>query len=116
MKVKTKQQGIKVVADVLDIIGGKWRGPILSYICDKPRRFNELKSILGRITSATLSKELRYLEELRMIERVEIRTETSSTFEYRMSQHGKSIKTLIQHVVEWGLQHRKVVLEDEIIL
>jgi hypothetical protein len=47
---------------------------------------------------------------------VETRTESSSTFEYRMSQHGKSIKTLIQHVVEWGLQHRKVVLEDEIIL
>lgn len=115
MEVKTKQQGIKVVADVLDIIGGKWRGPILSYICDKPRRFNELKSILGRITSATLSKELRYLEELRMIERVEIKSESSSVFEYRMSSHGKSIKTLIQHVVEWGLQHRKVVLEEEII-
>lgn len=115
MEVKTKQQGIKVVADVLDIIGGKWRGPILSYICDKPRRFNELKSILGRITSATLSKELRYLEELRMIERVEIKSESSSVFEYRMSSHGKSIKTLIQHVVEWGLQHRKEVLKKEII-
>jgi DNA-binding HxlR family transcriptional regulator len=115
MDVKTKQQGIKVVADVLDIIGGKWRGPILSYICDKPRRFNELKSILGRITSATLSKELRYLESLRMIERVEVSSELSAVYEYRMSEHGKSIKSLIQSVVEWGLQHRKVVLEEEII-
>jgi DNA-binding HxlR family transcriptional regulator len=111
MEVKTKQQGIKVVADVLDIIGGKWRGPILSYICDKPRRFNELKSILGRITSATLTKELRYLEELKMIER-NILQESPLVIEYRMSIHGKSIKTLIQQVVEWGLQHRKVVLEE----
>ncbi|MEY2921575.1 MAG: hypothetical protein RL108_184 [Bacteroidota bacterium] len=112
MDVKTKQQGIKVVADVLDIIGGKWRGPILSYICDKPRRFNELKSVLGRITSATLTKELRYLESLHMIERVEIQTKPSPIIEYRMSKHGKSIKTLIQHVVQWGIQHRKVVLKD----
>lgn len=112
MEVKTKQQGIKVVADVLDIIGGKWRGPILSYICDKPRRFNELKTILGRITSATLSKELRYLEGLHMIERLEIQREPATIYEYRMSKHGKSIKTLIQHVVEWGIQHRKIVLED----
>lgn len=113
MEPRTKQQGIKVVADVLDIIGGKWRGPILSYICDKPRRFNELKSILGRITSTTLSKELRYLESLRMIERVEVKSELSTTCEYRMSAHGKSIKTLIHQVVEWGLQHRKVVLEKD---
>jgi hypothetical protein len=33
MEIKTKQQGIKVVADVLDIVGGKWRGKILSYLC-----------------------------------------------------------------------------------
>jgi DNA-binding HxlR family transcriptional regulator len=62
MGIKTKQQGIKIVADLLDIVGGKWRGKILSYLCDKPRRFNELKSILMKVTCATLTKKLRYLE------------------------------------------------------
>ena len=39
MEVKNKQQGIKVVADVLDIVGGKWRGQILAHLCDNPKRF-----------------------------------------------------------------------------
>jgi DNA-binding HxlR family transcriptional regulator len=37
MEVKNKQQGIKMVADVLDIVGGKWRGQILAHLCDQPK-------------------------------------------------------------------------------
>ncbi|MEI8059523.1 MAG: helix-turn-helix domain-containing protein [Ferruginibacter sp.] len=110
MEIKTKQQGIKVVADVLDIVGGKWRGKILSYLCDKPRRFNELKSILIKVTSATLTKELRYLESIKIIERLMVKDSTT-LMEYRLTTHGKSIKNLIQHIVKWGLAHRKIVFE-----
>jgi DNA-binding HxlR family transcriptional regulator len=53
---KDKKKGVKIVADVLDIIGGKWRGQILARLCDKSMRFNELKEDLGRITSSTLKK------------------------------------------------------------
>ena len=110
MEIKTKQQGIKVVADVLDIVGGKWRGKILSYLCDKPRRFNELKSILMKVTSATLTKELRYLESIKIIERVMVKDSTT-LMEYILTNHGKTIKNLIQHIVKWGLEHRKIVFE-----
>ena len=68
MEVKNKQQGIKVVADVLDIVGGKWRGQILAHLCDNPKRFNELKTILSKITSSTLTKELRFLEEIKKLD------------------------------------------------
>jgi DNA-binding HxlR family transcriptional regulator len=60
MKIKSKQQGIKVVVDVLDSVSGKWRGQILTYLCDAPERFNEIKTVLNNITSSTLTKELRY--------------------------------------------------------
>ena len=112
MEIKTKQQGIKVVADVLDIVGGKWRGKILSYLCDGPKRFNELKKILTKVTSSTLTKELRYLEEIKMVERVIIK-KTPIVVEYRLTQHGKSIKDLIKHIVEWGLKHRHIVLSKD---
>jgi DNA-binding HxlR family transcriptional regulator len=111
MEIKTKQQGIKVVADVLDIIGGKWRGKILSYLCDEPRRFNELKTILKTITSSTLTKELRYLESIKIVERHIIQV-SPPVAEYRLTPHGKTIKGLIQHVVKWGLEHRKKVFEE----
>lgn len=112
MEVKTKQQGIKVVADVLDIVGGKWRGQILAHLCDSPKRFNELKLVLNRITSSTLTKELRYLEDIKMVERKVIQ-DTPIVVEYRLTTHGMSIKDLIYHIVEWGLKHRKIVFKKD---
>jgi DNA-binding HxlR family transcriptional regulator len=108
MEVKNKQQGIKVVADVLDIVGGKWRGQILAHLCDNPKRFNELKAVLNKITSSTLTKELRYLEDIKIVER-KIIQQTPIVVEYRLTTHGKSIKDLIKHIIEWGLKHRKIV-------
>ena len=108
MEIRTKQQGIKVVADVLDIVGGKWRGQILAHLCDAPKRFNELKAILNRITSSTLTKELRYLEDIKMVERKIIQS-SPIMVEYRLTEHGTSIRDLIHHIVEWGLKHRDTV-------
>ena len=62
MKNKQKQIQLRDVQDVLDIIGGRWRGAILASLCDKEKRFNELKRDLGTITPRTLAKELKYLE------------------------------------------------------
>jgi DNA-binding HxlR family transcriptional regulator len=108
MEVKNKQQGIKVVADVLDIVGGKWRGQILAHLCDNPKRFNELKTVLFKVTSSTLTKELRYLEDIKIVER-KIIQDTPIIVEYRLTEHGKSIKDLIKIIIEWGLKHREIV-------
>ena len=112
MEVKNKQQGIKVVGDVLDIVGGKWRGQILAHLCDNPKRFNELKTVLNRITSSTLTKELRYLEDIKMVERKVIQ-ETPMVVEYRLTKHGMSIKDLIKTIVKWGLKHREIVFKKD---
>lgn len=112
MEIKTKQQAIKVVGDVLDIVGGKWRGQILAHLCDEPKRFNELKTVLNSITSSTLTKELRYLEDIKIVER-NIIQETPLVFEYRLTQHGMSIKDLIHHIVDWGLKHRERVFSKD---
>ena len=108
MDLKNKEHGAKLVADVLDIIGGKWRGPILAKLCDKPRRFNELKTGLNRITSSTLTKELRYLEDIKIIERNVLSTSPVAV-EYKLSKHGQSISGLIEHIIEWAIKHREVV-------
>jgi len=96
----------------LEIIGGKWRGLILAKLCDGPKRFNELKLDLKKVTSSTLTKELRHLEELKMIERAVIQ-ESPIIVEYRMTTHGASIKQLIYQIIEWGLEHRKKVIGEK---
>ena len=112
MQVTSKEQGALVVADVLEIIGGKWRGLILAKLCDGPKRFNELKLDLKKVTSSTLTKELRHLEELKMIERAVIQ-ESPIIVEYRMTTHSASIKQLIYQIIEWGLEHRKKVIGEK---
>ena len=108
MDVKNKEIGAKIVEDVLDIIGGKWRGPILAKLCDKPMTFNELKEGLHKITSSTLTKELRYLEDIKIVQR-NIRSTSPLLVEYGLTEHGESIREIISLVIEWRLKHRSVV-------
>jgi DNA-binding HxlR family transcriptional regulator len=108
----TKQQRIMVVNDVVEIIGGRWRSQILAYLCQSPCRFNELKTTLKTITSSTLTKELRYLEDIKMIER-KIIQEAPVVIEYKLTTHGKSIKDLIDTIIEWGLKHRATVFDNK---
>lgn len=107
-----KTIAIKIVADVLDIIGGKWRGQILARLCDNPMRFNEIKGVLKTITSSTLTKELRYLEDIKIVER-RVLNISPITVEYALTEHGASIKEIIEHIVVWGLKHRNKVFEKD---
>ncbi len=109
MKNKQKQIQLRDVQDVIDIIGGRWRGAILASLCDKEKRFNELQRDLGEITARTLIKELKYLEMNKLIDRNIDQTE-SSTVRYMLTKHGKSLDPLIEAIVSWGQQHRKLIL------
>jgi len=109
MKNKQKQIQVRDVQDVIDIIGGRWRGAILASLCDKEKRFNELKRDLGSITPRTLTKELKYLETNKLVNR-ESKTENAISVVYSLTKHGKSLEPLIGQIVIWGQKHRKVVL------
>ena len=110
MKNKQKQIQLRDVQDVIDIIGGRWRGAILASLCDRQKRFNELKRDLGTITPRTLTKELKYLELNKLVCR-EVDLETSVYVAYSLTNHGKSLEPLIGQIVVWGQMHRKIVLD-----
>ncbi len=109
MRNKQKQVQLRDVQDVIDIIGGRWRGAILASLCDKEKRFNELKRDLGSITPRTLTKELKYLEMNKLLVR-EADSERSIMVRYCLTKHGKSLEPLIGSIVSWGQKHRKIIL------
>jgi DNA-binding HxlR family transcriptional regulator len=109
MKNKEKHFNNRDVQDVIEIIGGRWRGAILASLCDKEKRFNELKRDLGSITPRTLIKELKYLEMNQLISRKVEDTKALSVI-YSLTKHGKSLEPLIGTIVSWGQLHRKVIL------
>lgn len=53
------------------VVQGKWTILILHYLSEKPVRFNALLKILPAMTHATLSKQLKQLEEYGLIIRTE---------------------------------------------
>ena len=110
MRNKQKQVQLRDVQDVIEIIGGRWRGAILASLCDKDKRFNELKRDLGSVTPRTLTKELKYLEMNKLVCREEDATSVVSVV-YRLTKHGKSLEPLIGAIVFWGQKHRKEILE-----
>lgn len=109
MENKVKHFQNRDVQDVIDIIGGRWRGAVLASLCDREKRFNELKRDLGSITARTLIKELKYLEINKLVSR-ETETASAVSVAYSLTKHGKSLEPLIGHIVVWGQKHRKIIL------
>ena len=50
------------VRTTLNVLGGKWKLLILSYLLDEPRRYGELRRLMPEITEKMLIQELRELE------------------------------------------------------
>lgn len=100
---------IRDVSDFLELIGSRWRGPILSYLCESPRRFSELKDTLAGITPRILIKELRYLEMNQMVYS-EKSTVAGNSVVYGLTEHGESIEPVIVAIHNWAKEHQKLIL------
>jgi DNA-binding HxlR family transcriptional regulator len=109
MKNKEKKIRYRDVQDVLELIGGRWRGAILATLCDSPKRFSEIKTDLVSVTSRVLTKELRYLEDNLMVKK-EVNTVAGNSVVYSLTEHGKSIEILIIQIHEWAVAHRSLIL------
>ena len=112
MKNKQKQGQLRDVQDVLDIIGGRWRGAILASLCDKPKRFNDLKRDLGSITPRILTQELKYLEMSKLLIR-EAEGGNAIAVTYSLTPHGHSLEPMMGQIVAWGRKHRAVIFEEK---
>lgn len=113
--MKTKQECtefIKPVRDVLDIINGKWKLPILIALTFGNKRFKELERDISGITPKMLSKELRDLEMNELVARTVYDT-IPVTIEYSLTDYGKSLDDVIVALREWGKKHRKKLFKKE---
>jgi DNA-binding HxlR family transcriptional regulator len=99
------------VQDALELIGGRWRAAIMASLCGSPKRFSQLKADLSPVTSRVLIKELRYLEQNKMITAVRgLGAENAMC--YAHSEHGSSLQPLILELHDWARNHRKVMLQS----
>jgi DNA-binding HxlR family transcriptional regulator len=101
---------LRDVQDVLELIGGRWRGRIIASLCQGPKRFSELKKDNAKITPRILIKELRYLE-MNLMVKVEKGTLSENSVVYSLTEHGKSFEPVSLEIQIWANKHRTKILK-----
>jgi DNA-binding HxlR family transcriptional regulator len=97
------------VRDALEVLSGYWKLPIIISLMFGNKRFKQISREVGGITDKMLSKELKDLEEHQLITRTVYDT-FPPTVEYAITEHGQSLKKLIEELQKWGLTHRKKII------
>ena len=88
----------------MEIIGQKWKLPILWYIADADNqklRYRELERKVVGITATMLTKCLRELETDGLISRTQYNT-IPPTVEYSLTERGKSLIPALESVYQWA--------------
>lgn len=104
---------IMAIHDAMDVLSGKWKISIISSICYyNKRRFSDILNDVNGISNKMLSKELKELEMNKLIKRTVLDTQPI-TVQYQLTEYGLTLKTIINDFADWGMKHRKVIIEDK---
>ena len=86
------------------LISGKWAVLILLYLEEGPIRFNELLRKMPKMTHATLSVQLKSLEEYGLIRRVQYEA-IPPHVEYSLTELGQKFHPVVAAMEAWGNEY-----------
>lgn len=95
------------VATTVALIGSKWKLLIIRNLIQRPWRFNELKRDLEGISQKVLTDSLRSMEEDGIITRT-VYPEVPPRVEYALSDLGRTLKPILDSMVEWGNAYKNM--------
>lgn len=104
------QSKMKGVRDALDVINGKWKLIIIISIMDGNNRFGEIEKSIPKINPKVLSKELKDLEEHKLIKRT-VQDDYPVVIKYSVTEYVNSLGKVLDALHEWGVNHRKKIFE-----
>lgn len=90
----------------LDVVGGKWKMPILWRLKDRPWRHGELRRSLGTITAKMLTQQLRELEADGMLTRT-VFAQVPPRVDYAITDLGRTAIGPIEALRAWGGLYRE---------
>jgi DNA-binding HxlR family transcriptional regulator len=96
------------IRPVLDKIADKWTVMILTVICPRPARFNEIKRRLDGITHRSLADALKRLERSGLVTRTVLPTQPVGV-EYAITPLGHSLRAPFAALCAWALTHGPAV-------
>ena len=95
----------RAVASVLSRVGDKWSVLIIMLLIDGPRRFNELKRMVGGISQRMLTLTLRGLERDGLVTRTVFPT-IPPRVDYELTDLGRGLAQPVKALGQWAFDHQ----------
>ena len=95
----------------LELLGGRWKLPIIHSLYKSTKRFKELERDIAGVTPSMLTKQLKDLETNAIVHREYFAT-IPPTVEYSLTEYGQTIVPLVLEIKKWGLQHQQRMKEE----
>jgi len=90
------------------LLSGKWTMMILFFLSHGTHRFGELNRKMSGISQATLTAQLRQLEQSQMVERI-VYAQIPPKVEYKLTELGKEFGVVLDAVQKFGELYIKKV-------
>jgi DNA-binding HxlR family transcriptional regulator len=102
-KIEKKTHGPQEcpITATINVIGGKWKPPIIWILLRGPVRFGELGKMMPDIALKVLSRQLKELEAEGIIIR-RAYPEVPPRVEYSLSGKGESLRDIMERMSEWS--------------
>jgi DNA-binding HxlR family transcriptional regulator len=95
-----------VMLDILALFSGKWKMVIIGCIMHDHLRFTEIQKLIPTITPRMLSKELKDLEMMGIVNR-RVQDSIPVLIQYSLTDSAKELEEVMLKLMEWGMRHRK---------
>lgn len=92
------------VSSVLARVGDKWSVLVIMMLENGPRRFNEIKRMIGGISQRMLTLTLRGLERDGLVTRTIFPT-IPPRVDYELTELGRSLSKPVQALGAWAIDH-----------
>ncbi|WP_375437175.1 winged helix-turn-helix transcriptional regulator [uncultured Hymenobacter sp.] len=107
---------MRSVRDALDLLGGKWKLPIILALLGGPKRFKQLQREVVGITAKMLSKEVKELEINGLLRR-QVQAEAAPVaVTYTLEAYGDTLFPVIEALHDWGRQPRNHIMHPQEIV
>jgi DNA-binding HxlR family transcriptional regulator len=93
------------VASILARVGDKWSVFVIMMLSDGPRRFNEIKRMIGGISQRMLTLTLRGLERDGLVTRTVFPT-IPPRVDYELTDLGHGLSKSVSALGKWAVEHQ----------
>ena len=100
----------RTVTEILSRVGDKWSVQVVVQLGTGPKRFNELRRIVGGISQRMLTLTLRGLERDGLVTRTVYPT-VPPRVDYQLTGLGCSLLNTVRGLGQWAIQNRDEILE-----